>query len=278
MTLRTFLVGALAAIVTALPSAPGHAQTATTAAAPISAATVVRAAERVYAQDLQAAMARGALDSSARHGSIIRGAAQPIVSGASSLYPEAAHWSWAVAVETRDEPVAYCLPGGKILVSTGLVDRTGLTPVELSAVLAHAVAHAISGDDANAAVSHLVREGHAANADPNRTLLYLTEALAKVIREVPHSVEEERAADTRTLELMARLGLDPRPAVDAWRKIVRAGGATPPGFLALHPPWRERIGEIEAQMPAMVALYETALRERPPPPTVNTPRRTPRQR
>ena len=194
------------------------------------------------------------------------------------MHRETADWSWAVSVETRDEPVAYCLPGGKILVSTGLIDRTGLTPAELGAVLAHAIAHAMAGDDAEEAVARLVREGRAVSADPNRTLLNLAEILTKVITDVPHGVDDERATDTRALELMARLGQDPRPAVDAWRKIARAGGATPPGFLSLHPTWSERIGELEAQMPAMVALYETALREQPPPAPSAPPPRTPRRR
>jgi Zn-dependent protease with chaperone function len=277
MTMRALLVGAIAAVAAlALPAAPGHAQTG--AADAIPAAIILNAAERVYSRDVQQAQAKGTLNASSRHVSMVRGVSLPIVAGVGTLHPETENWGWAVSVETREEPVAYCLPGGKILVSTGLVDRPGLTPAELGAVLAHAVAHALSGDDANAAVAHLAREGRAVNADRNRTMLSLAESLTKVINEVPHTVQEERAADTRALELMARLGLDPRPAVDAWRKIARAGGATPPGFLALHPIWSERIGEIEAQMPAMVALYEKTLRERPPPEPAASPQRTPRRR
>ena len=50
----------------------------------------------------------------------------------------------------------------------------------------------------------------------------------------------------------------------------RAGGATPPGFLALHPTWAGRVEEIEAQIPAILPLYEQArteqaARPRPPP-------------
>jgi hypothetical protein len=279
MTLRTFLAGALAVIAAlTLPAAPCRAQSGAADASPVPAATILKAAELAYTREILRARAKGALDSSGRHVAIVRGVLQPIVAKTGTLYRETADWSWAISVETRDEPVAYCLPGGKILVSTGLIDRPGLTPDELGAVLAHAIAHAIARDDAEEAVARLVREGRAVNADPNRTLLNLAEILAQVITDVPHDVNDERATDTRALELMARLGIDPRPAVDAWRKIARAGGATPPGFLSLHPTWSGRSGELEAQMPAMVALYEAALREQPPPVPSAPPQRTPRRR
>jgi Zn-dependent protease with chaperone function len=275
MTLRAFLVAAMTVIAAStLPAAPGCAQPAA-AANPVPEATILKAAELAYEREILRARAKGALDMNGRQAGIVRGVLQPIVANAGTLHPETANWSWAISVEVRDEPVAYCLPGGKILVSTGLVDRPGLTRAEVGAVLAHAIAHAIAGDDAKAAVARLVSDGRAGSPDPNRTILNLAEILTKVITEAPHGVEDERAADTRALELMARLGVDPRPAVDAWRKIARAGGATPPGFLALHTFWPARIGELEAQMPAMVALYEKALSERP---AAATPRRTPRRR
>ncbi len=278
MTMRAFLVGALAAIAAlTLPAAPGRAQTAAAAAGPVSAAMMLKAAELVYTRDLARASAEGTLDARGKHDHIVREVLNPVFASVSALYPQTADWSWAIAVETRDEPVAYCLPGGKVLVSTGLIDGPGLTRAELGAVLAHAIAHAIAGDDADAAVARLVRDGRAANVDPNRTLLNLVEALTTVITDAPHTVQNERATDTRALELMARLGLDPRPAVDAWRKIARAGGDKPPAFLPLHPTGPERISELEAQMPAMVALYETTLRERPPPAPPAQRSRTPRR-
>jgi hypothetical protein len=129
MTMRAFLVGALAAIAAlTLPVAPGDAQTGPAATGPVPAAMILNAAERVYSRDILQARAKGALNASSRHDSIVRGVLQPVVAGVGTLYPQTGNWSWAISVETRDEPVAYCLPGGKILVSTGLIDRPGLTP------------------------------------------------------------------------------------------------------------------------------------------------------
>src|SRR4029077_20500992 len=109
--------------------------------------------------------------------------------------------------------------------------------------------------------------------DPNRRILQLADILGKLILDTPHDQVTERAIDSLTLEFMARAGVNPEPAVEAWRKIAHAGGATQPGFLALHPVWSGRIEEIQAQIPAILPLYEQARAEqaaRPRAPPVRT--------
>jgi predicted Zn-dependent protease len=138
-------------------------------------------------------------------------------------------------------------------------------------VIAHAIAHALAGTDATEAAARLadMRE----SPDPNRRALQLADILAKVVLATPHDQATERAIDRLTLEYMAKSGVNPEPAVEAWRKVARAGGATPPGFLALHPVWSGRIEEIQAQIPAVVPLYEQAKAEqaaRPQVPPVRT--------
>jgi predicted Zn-dependent protease len=142
------------------------------------------------------------------------------------------------------------------MLSTALVDRTRLTLPELAVVIAHAIAHALSGHDVESAVAQLARLPE--SPDPNRRALQLADLLARLTFATPNDKATEQAVDLLTLEFMARAGVDPEPAPEAWRKIARAGGATPPGFLALHPMWPGRIEEIEAQMPAVLPLYEQA--------------------
>ena len=91
----------------------------------------------------------------------------------------------------------------------------------------------------------------------------LADILTRLVATESHGEADERIADALSLELMARSGVDPRVSIDAWHKIARSGGATPPGFLALHPTSAARFAELEARMPAMVALYETTLRNQP---------------
>jgi predicted Zn-dependent protease len=227
------------------------------------------AAEVLYSRELERARAKRALDTDRSKLRAVRRAALQLIDAAPQIAPDAARWSWVVDVETREEPIAYCLPGGKIMVSTALVDRLHLTPGELAVVIAHAIAHALTGQDAAEAIA---RVGTMPDSpDPNRRILQLVDILSKLVFATPHDMATERSVDTLSLEYVARAGLDPEPAVEAWRKVARAGGTAPPSFLALHPVWRGRIEEIQAQIPAILPLYEQAKAEqasRPRPPAV----------
>jgi Zn-dependent protease with chaperone function len=229
-------------------------------AAPAADQSVMaRAADMVYARELERARVKRSLDVDKAQVAMARRVGSPMMAYAATFAPVAAPWSWALHVETRDEPVAYCLPGGKIMLSTGLVDRMKLTPGELAVVLAHVIAHALAGHDAATATARLAALPFA--PDPNRRALQLADILGKIMLNDPHDKEIERETDAMALEFMARAGMDPEPAVETWRKIARAGGATPPGFLSLHPTWPGRIDEIEAQIAPLLPLFEQAKAE-----------------
>jgi Zn-dependent protease with chaperone function len=239
-------------------------------------AAMARAADVYYTRTLETAHLRKALDVDRGRLVAMRLAVASLIEPARMLRPKVAGWSWSVHLETRDEPVAYCLPGGKILVSTGLFDRLSLSMPEFAALLAHAMAHAVAGEEAREVLQEFARSGETMSPDPNRTVVMLAEILARTVASMRHDEASERAADALGLELMASAGLDPRPTIDAWHKVAGASSATPPTFPALHPMWPERIAELEARMPAMVALYEKTLRERPnePPPKKRRPSRS----
>ena len=237
----------------------GRAADAATGAASATPEMMKLAADLFYARELARARGKRTLDTDRDKVAMARRASRPLIEAAPLFLPAAAGWAWAVDVETREEPLAYCLPNGKLMLSTGLVDRTRLTTDELAVVIAHAIAHALAGTDATEAAARLAEMREA--PDPNRRILQLSEIRGKLVLATPHDQATERAIDTMSLEFMARAGVNPEPAVEAWRKIARAGGATPPGFLALHPVWSGRIEEIEAQIPALLPLYEQARAE-----------------
>ncbi len=225
----------------------------------------MRAADLYYVRTLEKAQARKALDVDRSRLVGMRAILASLIEPAHTLRPQTAAWSWSLHLETRDEPIAYCLPGGKILVSTGIFDGLSLSMPEFAAVLAHEIAHALAGEREQEVIREFARRGETVSADPNRTALALAEILAQAVSSAPHDEASERAADALGLELMANAGVDPRPAVEAWQKIGHAGSEAPPVFPALHPTWPKRIAELEERMPAMVALYEKTLRERPSP-------------
>ena len=229
------------------------------------------AAQVAFEREAARAQAKRTLDRNREQLRVVRHAAAYLIAYAPKVVPAAAGWSWTVHVETREEPVAWCLPGGKIMLSTGLVDRAKLTPAEIGVVLAHVIAHALAGRDEAIAAARLAAQREF--PDPNRRILQLADILGDIALSERHGKEAEREADAFALELMARAGLDPESAVEAWRKIARAGGATPPGFLSLHATWPGRLEEIEALIPQVQPLYEQARAEQaaqPRPPPVRT--------
>ena len=230
----------------------------------IDDATMLRAGYVVYGRDVQRARAANSIDERSPTAQRIQRVLQRIILQANRVDPNLT-WAYAVTIENEALPVAYCLPGGKIIASTALIDRMRLTDDELAVVLAHAIAHAIAGHDSGEAALRLTREPGGIAADPNRTVLNLADILAQLVHNVPHTVDAERVADSISLNLLLRAGIDPHVASEAWRKVARAGGAVPPGFLALNPTWPARFDELDASIPAAIKAYQASL-VRPTPP------------
>ena len=128
--------------------------------------------------------------------------------------------------------------------------------------MAHVIAHALTGRDAATAGARLASLKE--SPDPNRRVLQLADILGEMMTSEPRGKEQEREVDAIALELMARAGLDPEPTVEAWRKIARAGGAAPPGFLSLHPTWPGRLEELEALTPGFCRCTSRRVRSRQP--------------
>ncbi|MEY4261192.1 MAG: hypothetical protein RLZZ625_28, partial [Pseudomonadota bacterium] len=66
-----------------------------------------------------------------------------LIANANYFKPEASQWAWEINVEDSDEVNAYCMPGGKIMVFTGLIDKLKATDDELAAVIGHEISHAL---------------------------------------------------------------------------------------------------------------------------------------
>ena len=284
-TLRGYGVAAVLLFTAAI----ALAQTPETAAiaapgAAVDPALMARAADLFYARELARARAaqtlntdRGALGRAGRVGT-------RLVTRASTVAPAAAGWTWALSVETRAEPMAWCLPNGSILISTGLVQQLALTDAELAAILAHVIAHQFTGEDAREAAAAYRRRREGTDPDGNRAAVELAEILGKLIVSPHYDAAAEKAADALALELLARSAIDPAAAVSAWRKVAQSRSANAPGLLALHPTPPQRIADLEAELPRVIPIYEQVLADaaaepKPPPPekTKSPARRNPRQ-
>jgi len=178
-------------------------------------------------------------------------------------------YQWEFKVVENDKMVnAFCLPGGKVAVYTGILplahDDAGL-----ATVMGHEVAHAIARHGGERLSQQLAVEGLVAAAaiglaerDSNKATLYagLLGAGATVGILLPYSRLQESEADRLGLIFMAKAGYDPRAAVDFWRRMAEAGRrngkAKPPEFLSTHPADETRIRQIEKLLPEALSYYK----------------------
>jgi metalloendopeptidase OMA1, mitochondrial len=169
---------------------------------------------------------------------------------------------WKVTLLRKDEANAYCLPGGKIVVYTGILPVTG-NDAALATVLGHEVAHATAEHSAERIErEHLTKVAAAIIAGgvavtPSGYLRVT--ALLGAADSLPFSRSQESEADHIGLVYMARAGYDPRQAVAFWKRMQRASrGKQPPEFASDHPSDQHRIERIEKWLPEAEHAYKPA--------------------
>ncbi|MEZ4554485.1 MAG: M48 family metallopeptidase [Dehalococcoidia bacterium] len=174
-------------------------------------------------------------------------------------------WEYAVV----DSPLvnAFCLPGGKVVVYTGLLSVTR-DEAELATVMAHEIAHAIAQHGAERVLQQQLAQavGSALAAglggtDPGQraAILALFGAGAQFGVLLPFGREQESEADRIGLIYMARAGYDPRAAISFWTKMAAAqSGPQPPEYASTHPSHERRIADIEGWLPEALDEYEAA--------------------
>jgi predicted Zn-dependent protease len=173
-------------------------------------------------------------------------------------------YAWEFRVIEDDKQVnAFCLPGGKVAVYTGILpiaqDDAGL-----AAVIAHEVAHAIARHGGERLSQEMLVAGLTvatvvATRDSKNRDLYagLLGAGAAVGYLLPYSRLHESEADRMGLIYMAKAGYDPRAAVGLWQRMAAAGKdkSKPPELLSTHPADDSRIKGIQHWLPEALGHY-----------------------
>jgi predicted Zn-dependent protease len=170
-------------------------------------------------------------------------------------------------IEDDSQANAWCMPGGKMAVYTGILKYTQ-SDAGLATVMGHEVAHA------------LARHG---NERMSQTLAaqFGMQALAAVLRDRPQETQNaflqaaglgaqygvllpfsrmhESEADHIGLILMAMAGYDPQESIGFWQRMSSAGGAGVPEFLSTHPSGQTRIADLRGWMPEAMTYYKQYL-------------------
>lgn len=166
-------------------------------------------------------------------------------------------YQWEYSLVENNVPNAFCLPGGKVVIYSGILpytaDKNGL-----AVVISHEIAHAVARHG-NERMSQqlLVQLGGMALNEAIKTKPEETKTMyntvfgmgAQVGLILPYSREHEFEADKLGLIFMAMAGYDPQSAVAFWERMSTIGGQKPPEFLSTHPSDASRIAAIKSAIP-----------------------------
>ncbi len=225
------------------------------------------AAAKQYGELLQQARAKGALAPES-HPQLqkLRTISSRLIADAPRWNDRARKWRWEVNLIGSNSINAFCMPGGKIALFTGLLDKLQLSDDEIAMVTGHEMAHALR--------EH-ARE-RIAKTQSTGALLSLGAALfglgglgdvaANVgtqLLSLKFSRDDEIEADLVGLEMGARTGFQPRASVSLWQKMGQASNrGDGPAFLSTHPTGPDRQGRLQENIPRVEPLYQQAIARR----------------
>jgi len=196
--------------------------------------------------------------------SMVKRIGERIAQVANNQYPIAKSFTWEFFVIDNDaEANAFCLPGGKVFVYTGLF-KYAANDDELAAVMGHEIGHALARHGAErmsrgqlaqtgGQVLGAVMQGR---GNPQNTAMVM-QAFGigtQLGVMLPHSRIQEYEADHIGLVLAAKSGYNPQAALNFWEKFAR-DGKTPPEYLSTHPAPANRIQKIRSLLPQTMPIY-----------------------
>ena len=181
-----------------------------------------------------------------------------------NLTQELNGFAWEFNLIESNEVNAWCMPGGKVVVYSGILpvtqDETGL-----AVVMGHEIAHAVAKHSnermSQALLAQLGGETLAAalQQKPQQTQeiwMAVFGAGVQLGAILPYSRLQESEADHLGLIFMAMAGYNPNGAVEFWQRMSQNAGAKPPEFLSTHPSDQSRIQKIKAEIPEAMKYYK----------------------
>lgn len=203
----------------------------------------------------------GALNKNSEQLKRVRGIADRLIPHTAVFRSDAPKWNWEVNVVDSPELNAFCMPGGKMMFYSGIIDSLKLTDPEIAAIMGHEMAHALREHGRERMSQELIKQGvlqvGVATGQIDAQKAQYAMLLTALTISLPHGRGQEIESDEIGLELMARAGYDPRGAITLWEKMGAASsGGKPPEILSTHPSDKNRRKRLEDLMPKVMPLYK----------------------
>lgn len=170
---------------------------------------------------------------------------------------------WEFNTVDSKEVNAWCMPGGKVVVYTGLLPVTQ-NETALAIVMGHEIAHAVARHGNERMSQAMVQQmggmaldvALAQKPQETRDIFMATYGIgSQVGAMLPWSRQQETEADQYGLIFTAMAGYDPREAIPFWKRMAAAGGGSPPEFLSTHPSDETRLRKLEQFIPEALKYY-----------------------
>lgn len=226
----------------------------------ISASDVNQGAATAYKETLDKAQSAKTLNTNASETKRVKQITNKLIAQVGVFRQDALNWNWEVNVIDSKEVNAYCMPGGKIAVYSGIIHSLDLTEDELAAIIGHEMAHALREHSREQISQQVATEQALSLASALAGLGSLQQSLAnkasELILTLPFSRTMESEADVIGMELMARAGYNPEATIHVWEKMEKLGGNSTPELLSTHPSDASRIARLQAELPKVIPLYQ----------------------
>jgi len=174
---------------------------------------------------------------------------------------EVANYKWEFNLVNNKEVNAWCMPGGKVVVYTGLLPVTQ-NETALACVMGHEIAHAIARHGNERMSQGLVAQGIqvagavALNRNPQAQNLFLQAfGVGGNLGLMAYSRQNELEADHLGIIFMAMAGYNPQEAIPFWQRMANMGGQKPPELLSTHPSDARRVAQLQQLMPEAMKYY-----------------------
>ncbi|MGE5302779.1 MAG: M48 family metallopeptidase [Alphaproteobacteria bacterium] len=174
-------------------------------------------------------------------------------------------YQWDFNLVESKEANAWCMPGGKVVVYTGILPAT-MSEEGLAVVMGHEIAHAIAEHGSERMSQALIAQmggkalDQAMATSPAQTKQLWMSVYGAGVQYgalLPYSRVQESEADHLGLIFMAIAGYDPREALTFWERMAKSkDGKAPPEFLSTHPSDETRIRQIRELLPEAEGYYK----------------------